>query len=499
MSMSERDAPHGPPTEPAEDEGHAVDDAVLAVEPIRVQFEPAVRYEGIGQAEFKDPHGVVAGPAWVEFDEAGVARGALAIQQVATDERLPMGLWQLFHSDRPVADEEPGSLVLSIGLESTANPCVAVVIQTEQGTFTAHDPVGYSHKHGWLLDQPETTTLTFQLFNGVFLASEAAPKYWVLPLTNFVSQFRPAGLEWAYHPLRLRVVPEVQTEGPWQDQVISRSRADQQNHLIVFEYKGRPAFIEPLLDYADREQRLKDGRDRRLVTALMVGELPADVRSEQQLERYLRPDLLHLLALATGSELGAPWVELRDGTAGLVARVHTSFGKPHYAPGHRAIDEAIHGGTGTLLTHGATSGIYESAMLRVMAKHLVRGGLRVLTVEDRLSHLIRALDGLCKMLGVSGQVSVTDLLTQQETGAVRKIVNRAARDVRKLADQAKREGQDNTAAVYQDVTQRISKPPVRKPALAPTYPNLFVAKGCMIWTLLQRTFRPIPGTMGAIG
>lgn len=420
-------------------------------------FSPAVRYEGEGHAEFLDPHGYVTGPGWVEFREDGVARGGLTIHEADADEHLPMGLFQLFQRQRPVPGDEPGSLTLSIGLESKSNDCVALVIVCPDGAFTAHAPIGYGHTLSWSVEKPESTTLTFQLFNGIFLVNESAPKYWVLPLTNFISRYRPAPSSNSSHPLRLRKTTAPPEDGSEQDLLIARFHADQQNRLITFSYKGRPAHIEPLLDHDDRENRLLEGKDRRLATALMVGELPREVRSEEQLNQYLRPDLLHLLSLATGSEVGAPWVELRDEASGLVARVHFSYGQPAFAKGHRSIDETIHGGTGSLLTHGALSDIYDSAMLRVTIKHIVQGGLRSLTIEDRLSHLIRALDGLCKMEGISGHVSVTELLTQQETGAVRKIVKRAAGDVRKLADDANREGNGQTARIYGEVAQRISK------------------------------------------
>lgn len=425
-------------------------------EAVQLWFEPAVRYEGQGHADFEDPHGFVEGPAWVEFDDSGVARGGLAVEKVVTDDPMPMGLHQLFQRDRPVAGEEPGSLVLSFGLDSKANDCIVLTVKTQSGTFMARSPIGLSFHHKGIIAQPGTTTLTFQLFNGVFLASQAAPWYWVLPLTNFASRYRPAAPDLAHHPLRLRAVPEIPEEGTWQERAIAQSRADRHNQLIVFDYKGRRAYIEPLLDQEDREQRLKEGRDRRLVTALMVGELPADVRTEEQVERYLPPDVLQLLSLASGSEVGAAWIELRDLAGGLVARIHSGYGDPQFASGHRAIDEMMHEGVGSLLSRGTKSDIFDSAMLRVVTKHVVRGALHGLTVEDRLSHLIRALDCLCRMLGINGHVSVTDLLTQKETGAVRKIVKHASAEVRRLSEEALRAGHYKSAGIYQDVAQRIS-------------------------------------------
>src|SRR3954447_14141191 len=88
---------------------------------VRSWFESAVLYEGLGRAEFEDPHGYVTGPASVEFTESGIARGELRVENLLADEPLPLGVYQLFQRDRPTPGEEPGSLVLSFGLTSKSN------------------------------------------------------------------------------------------------------------------------------------------------------------------------------------------------------------------------------------------------------------------------------------------------------------------------------------------------------------------------------------------
>lgn len=188
----------------------------------------------------------------------------------------------------------------------------------------------------------------------------------------------------------------------------------------------------------------------------MVGELPPEVATPQQVEKYLPADLPALLSLATGSEVGTQWIETRDQSGALVSRIHTPTRSLQYTRGHRAIDGIIHPGIGLLLGNGSQSAIFDSPRLRVTTKHLVRGGQSGLTIEDRLSYLIRALDGLCKMEGISGTVSVSDVLDQKQANELKKIVKHAAGEVRKLSEAAKRDGDSISAATYQRVSQRMS-------------------------------------------
>jgi hypothetical protein len=417
-------------------------------------FQTRVRYEGAGQAEFQDPHGYVAGPTYAEFDDTGVAHASMTVERYGADEPLPLGLFQLFQHDRPVQDGT--SHTLGIGLDSRANECMKLVVRTSSGIFIARAPIGYSHRHRWSLTEPEQWTLTFHLFNGQYAESSDRPAFWVLPLTNFLSRMRPADPALAQHPLRLRRAPPVPEEGSEQERLIARLNADAQNQLITFEWGNHPAHIEQLLDYDDRMHRLQNGRDQRITTAVAIGNLPASVRNEEDVERLLPQDFLSLLSLATGTEVGAPWIELRDERGQFLVRLHSHRGRPQFARGHRAIDQIIHAGIGTLLTEGGRSAIFDSPTLRVTLKHVVRSALRNLTVEDSFSYLCRAIDGLCKAQGINMRIDATTRLPDAEALRLKRIIREAAKEVRQLAKTVDASEDAELAAIVARVADRIS-------------------------------------------
>jgi len=253
-------------------------------------FETRVRYEGMGEAEFGDPHGIVAGPAWVEFDETGLTRGGLDIQRFAPAEELPMGIFQFFQQDRPEQTEE--GYTLALDLDSRSNECVRLTIVADDGVFSAWAPIGYSHTMRWSVDDGGGYSLKFQFFNGAYHRSSAPPRYWVLPLINFVSGLRPAALEESEHPLRLLKFPALPDDSDPERRSFAIINRRNRNRIELFAYRGHRAHIEPMLDYSDRVSRLEGAHEHRLVTALMVGDLPAQIRSVETLDDFLPYHLL---------------------------------------------------------------------------------------------------------------------------------------------------------------------------------------------------------------
>jgi hypothetical protein len=78
------------------------------------------------------------------------------------------------------------------------------------------------------------------------------------------------------------------------------------NALIPFLCEGEPGFIEPLLDYDERRQKVEAGET--LVTAVMVGRAAPSPNLAEG-DEWFPPDLT-LLGLATGRGIGAPFVAL---------------------------------------------------------------------------------------------------------------------------------------------------------------------------------------------
>src|SRR5690606_11370634 len=134
--------------------------------------------------------------------------------------------------------------------------------------------------------------------------------------------------------------------------------ANSKNRLIVFEFGDDPAFIEALPDYDRRRERLLSRQDPTTITAVMVGTIGNNRIDTESILEWLPVDLLPVLGLASGSEVAAPWVEIRDAEGNLVRRLHIPFSVPIFSRGRGATDERLHRGTGALLTQTLRSPYY---------------------------------------------------------------------------------------------------------------------------------------------
>jgi hypothetical protein len=129
-------------------------------------------------------------------------------------------------------------------------------------------------------------TITFDVLWSEFHAANGGePKYWVLPLTNFVSDSRwYAPDELDRHPLRIFPTPHIPdeithtpvegvTEEAETRALLALTTANSKNRIIAFEFGGAYGFVERLPEYEEhRDSLLAEERQTRL-TAVMVGEI----------------------------------------------------------------------------------------------------------------------------------------------------------------------------------------------------------------------------------
>jgi len=294
------------------------------------------------------------------------------------------------------------------------------------GTLSTQDVSGHGSSFVFGGSGDGVERLTFDVFLSKFDAEGCRdPRYWVLPLTNFVADWRRWGTDFDRHPLRVFPTPEVPDEithvpfGPDYDTLLDRARmallaANSRNRLITFEFGNALGFIERLPDYEDRTEDLLAGKEHTRPTAVMVGEVKVDSREAlDEVARWLRPDdLLTLLTLATGTEVGAPWIELRDDQGRLVRRFHRQLRQARFSRGHRIIDElpfedgeGSDTGTSRLISRAFKSEELSQPALRVAILHLVRSKYRDQSLDESLAHLCRGLDGLCEHYGVASKIS----------------------------------------------------------------------------------------------
>jgi hypothetical protein len=359
-------------------------------------FSPNVEYEGQGRVEFSDPISIAEGSVKIRFDEIGRQTIEMIIKDI---------------------DVELSSI----------ESCKRLVVSTSDGTFSSNDFFLTSRNY-------ESNVSFYSNIAQFDVRSLDSVKYWVLPLSNFISKFGPNKIvELDRHPLRIYPTPIVPEEISDKDKVHANFIANNKNHLISFRCNGGIGFIEMLPDYDDRKNRLLDGNDRNNITAVMIGEIGTKSANEfADLEKWFPFNFLTLLGLATGSEVGAPWIELRDSKGKLGRRIHASLGHPCFSRGHRSIDEVRHRGIGYLLTQSGASLHQRDSYLNPIIKHLIRGGLDNTSIDDRMGHLFRAFEILFDIYNLSTQ-HLTQSLNDDQIAIIEHELNLTAQKIRSEA------------------------------------------------------------------
>lgn len=336
-------------------------------------------YEGKGRAVFSSNPGTIRGPTSVLYLEDGTTeRFEMTVAELLADqhpgEDANAAFFFLFGKPNP---DEPSTL--SFG--AYHNHCDEVTVSDETFDLRAADPIT-SASANHVNFRPIRATVQFPC--------EAEPYYWVAPLVNFVSSFVLATTELHEHPLRIRETapyePDSGEAGYWHEQSYR-----QMNALIPFVCEGEAGFIEPLLDYDERRQKVEAGET--VVTAVMVGRAAPGANLAEG-DEWFPPDLLTLLGLATGRGVGAPFVELRGPSGELVRRMHVKMSTPSARLGSRLIDEQVDISTGQLLSAFLGSQHRDRPWLRVALRHLLRTFTGDMTIEDHLGYLFRATEGL---------------------------------------------------------------------------------------------------------
>ena len=410
-------------------------------------FDPEVEYVGHARVDFEAPRGSIGGPATVSVDEAGrvSVRMVPEAESLESDVPTPHGMRGFLGGEGYAREVSPG--VTSIDIEAR-NPCAALEVATPQGVFVTDDVALYGTRS--VAGTGEVTEANFAVGLSRFEASpENEPAYWALPLANFLSGCNERHPDLDRHPLRVFPTPEVPEEvthvpfGPDHDRLLKNAWkcltvANRKNRLITFAFGDGMGFIEKLPDYAESERLLLEGKERRKTTAVMVGPTGGDPVGDFETMRGWFPfDVLSLLTLATGAEVGFPWIEIRDARGGLVRRLHGRFGARPFRKGRRLVEEKPLRAGGMK----ATGHLIECALsrsdelgenyLRAAIVHLVRARQEDQTIDDAVSHLARGFETLCKRFRTSRRSLGRDLspTRRADVGA---ILHGAAKDLKKL-------------------------------------------------------------------
>jgi hypothetical protein len=196
---------------------------------------------------------------------------------------------------------------------------------------------------------------------------------------------------------------------------------------------------------------LLEGKAQRVVTSLMIGESGINEIDFDSLKQWFPFQFLDLLGIASGTVVGANWIEFRDDKGYLVQRLHASLNSPLFSKGHKAIDEVIHRGTGTLLSNYQFSLHRGNSYLTAVLKHLLRSSSNSQSIDDQMTHVFRAFDCLCELYGISIQ-DLTQKLDVSQKGVIRDTLAFSVDVIRTLAKIAPQLDQKNS---IQQIADRV--------------------------------------------
>lgn len=420
----------------------------------------AAQHRGRATLRFQNPAGSVEGDAELAFDENGEVRIRVRLDpsSLREEDGKSGGLLPFIWPGRSWLSE--GQKITARNFGDSLNPCSRLEIETPEGLLATEDVNDYG-PHVVMGDGKDGITLTFEPSGAAFdVVGAKEPRYWVVPLLNFVSTFSQSSPATDHHRLRVYPTPVVPEGLPVGEREAALDAADEKNGLILFEFEGKPAFVERLPDYEEREDDLRGGKTRSAATAVIVGEVGN--RDPKDMEDEFPADIAGLLGFATGSEVSASSIEFRDEEGRLARRVHYRLSPAPYLEGHRLLpDTLVPPGTsslkatGLLLTEATSSSgnDFGKGYLRVAMRHLVRAGSDTRTIDEQMTYLCRCLDGLCKGFGVDRQ-NLRDSLTQQEIDDVRKALETAKEAISPLAEGARSGSRPDAARVLNRIAER---------------------------------------------
>jgi hypothetical protein len=384
-------------------------------------FQDHIRHSGRATVRFSNPQGSVTGEGFAEISE----RGSATIQ-VRVDEYELQEATQI----------EEGS-ELAYLLRGANNVCDSFELESPEGTLRAGGSIGYiigNNDDGKYVVSLSPQWLHLDAVTG------AEAIYWAIPLSNFVANFVQSASS-SVRANRLRL-------GSGED------------NLIEYEFEGSRAFIERVPDYDLRVRELREGRAINRITSVMVGEVGAHQHdSFEALEQWIPLHHLGVLGLVTGSEVGAPWIELRDDQGQLVRRFYTKTLAPIYVPGYAALEDPLgYQRVGLLLTaasHRKAAQKLNESYLRIAMKLMVRAKLTPTTLEDKLANISRAVDSLCEEFRLKEGPNVKSILDESQTDVIKRSLKNAANNIREMAISSAEAGREEQADVLKRIANNV--------------------------------------------
>jgi hypothetical protein len=358
------------------------------------KFSTRIEYSGWGIAEFSNPLGRIEGDTRVIYDGNGGSFITLMVDRLPRDgDGDHLFRYSMRFINGTNEDLSPPVVI---------NSCKQLMeTSVRDGTFSVDKTTVQN-----IAIKPKTASFYICPYEAKFIIDDSQKvKYLLLPLSNYVG------------------------------------------HSVQFTYKGTKAFIQPLADYKGRLKQLEEEKRNRLITAIMVAELNAEIINFDNCTEHSIVDLLPLISLATGRTVGMTWIEFLDPTYGLIGRLHVTIANASFNKGIAAFGiSTTSDNIGQLLTDVLNKNMhYEKRLyLNAAISQLVLGGYRDSdgNIEDRLSHLFRAIDALFRLADEMQQlysskiqtIQSHDFLDEKTGSKVIGIIDNAQKSINTLAN-----------------------------------------------------------------
>lgn len=428
-------------------------------------FSEEIEYEGTGSLRYRDPAGTFTGPAKAVIGADGRVKLTIAEPNCDIGDMQNPGWWFFFNATKLVSEDGKVSWG---GGGGTPNVCEQASMSAETGQLNVLRH-GVGADVDCVNDFPvdfELKSITVSPNHCIFQTNSAeVPKYWVVPLINFLGidfqlPRRESGLE--DHPLRLH-----------------SSRG-----LCAFRYKGKPAFIEPVVEYTERSKALENGDIRSALTAVMVGEVVDEPDFSLGDSTPEPASLLTALDLVDGTEVGAPWIEYRDASGNLVGRWHARLRPPEW---RRKQDIILEPNLSHYLECAAKRIPAMDGYFHFSMTALLRSFSSMSFIDNSLSLVCASLDSLCNREGLSEEDLIA-VLSDELRKEINDVVLGCSRSISSRSKKVRSEGDVEEAGILEAISSNVANARYKSGKFGRRVERLLSHYGFEDLELLAKTF-----------
>jgi hypothetical protein len=169
--------------------------------------------------------------------------------------------------------------------------------------------------------------------------------------------------------------------------------------------------------------------------------------------------MISALSFAAGSDITAPYLELRSRDGRLARRLHLRIGSAHHEDGSPCFSRfdcyELSSGLGEFLRRFFTFPENERDSL-IPPMNLIRSGAPgTASIEENIAGMVTALDALCIRRRI-GRRNLASLLNPANEGPVTKVLQRTREEMKQIRKDSKSRGESDQIAVIDKIVARLA-------------------------------------------